>query len=330
MNTPHNAPSYRLSLDGRDITANVEARLVRLQLEEARGDTADQLDLTLSDHDGLLQIPAKGVTIALALGWQGQPLVDKGTFVVDEAEHNGAPDQITIRARSAELGQSLRSRRDQGWHETTLGEILGAIAKRNRLNLRIDAAMAAKAMAHIDQTNESDLNFLTRLSKRFDAVATVKKSKLLFLPINGTKTSSGQRLPTITITRQSGDSHRYAQCDRDAYTGVQAYWHDGKKANRTGVVVGTKVHLKTLKETYANAAEARQAAQAEWQRIQRGMATMSITMALGDPLLVPQSPVRVQGFKEQIDGTSWLVAKSTHTMEDGGFATNVEMETGAE
>jgi len=329
MSAPNNAPTFRLSLDGRNITPTVEARLVSLQLEEARGDTADQLDITLSDHDGKLQIPRKGVTIALAIGWVGSPLVDKGTYVVDEAEHSGAPDQITIRARSAELGQSLRTRRDQSWHDVSLGDILRTIASRNRLSHRIDAALASLAQPHIDQTNESDINFVSRLGKRHDAVATVKKGKLMFLPINGTTNSKGDRLPSITITRQSGDSHRYTQCDRDAYTGVRAYWHDSKKANRTGVVAGTKVNCKTLKDTFATEADALREAKAEWQRIQRGMATMSLTLALGNPLLVPQSPVKVQGFKDQIDGTGWLVTKVNHTMDDGGFVTRVEMETGA-
>lgn len=322
------APAYRLSVDGKDITPTVNARLVSLRLEETRGDTADQLDLTLSDHDGKLAIPRKGVTIALALGWAGQQLVDKGTFTVDEVEHSGAPDQVSIRARSADLATSLRARRDQSWHQFTLGQILRTIATRNGLGLRIDDALARMALAHIDQTNESDLNFLTRLAKRYDAVATAKRGRLLFLPINGTTTSQGHSLPGITITRASGDSHRYHQSDQDSYTGVRAYWHDGKKAHRTGVVVGTQVHLKTLKDTYASAADALAAAKAEWQRLQRGAASLSLTLAVGNPLLVPQTPVTVRGFKGQIDGTGWLVERATHSLEDGGFTTQVEMETG--
>lgn len=323
------APTYRLSVGGNDITPTVNARLISMQLEETRGDTADQLDLTLSDHDGKLAIPSKGVTIALAIGWQGQMLVDKGTFEVDEVEHSGAPDQITIRARSADLGASLRTRRDQSWHQLSLGQILRTIATRNGLGLRIDDALASMALAHIDQTNESDLNFLTRLAKRYDAVATAKKGRLLFLPINGTTNSQGQGLPSITITRASGDSHRYHQSDQDSYTGVRAYWHDGKKARRTGVTVGTLVHLKTLKDTYANAADALAAAKAEWQRVKRGAASLSLTLAVGNPLLVPQTPVTVRGFKDQIDGTGWLVARATHSLAEGGFTTQVEMETGS-
>lgn len=321
------APAYRLSVDGKDITPTVNARLVSLRLEETRGDTADQLDLTLSDHDGKLAIPRKGVTIALALGWAGQQLVDKGTFTVDEVEHSGAPDQVSIRARSADLAASLRARRDQSWHQLTLGQILRTIATRNGLALRIDDAMASMALAHIDQTNESDLNFLTRLAKRYDAVATAKKGRLLFLPINGTTTSQGKSLPGITITRASGDSHRYHQSDQDSYTGVRAYWHDGRKAHRTGVVVGTQVRLKTMGETFGTEADALAAAKAEWQRLQRGAASLSLTLAVGNPLLVPQTPVTVRGFKAQIDGTGWLVERVTHSLEDGGFTAQVEMET---
>ncbi len=321
------APTYRLSVDGRDITPTVEARLVSLRLEEKRGDDADQLDLTLSDADGKLAIPRQGATIEVALGWEGQQLVDKGTFKVDEVEHSGAPDQVTIRARSADLANTLRTKRDQSWHQITLGQILRTIATRNGLSTRIHASLANVALAHIDQTNESDLNFLTRLAKRYDAVATAKKGHLLFLPINGTTNSKGQSLPGITITRQDGDSHRYHQSDQDSYTGVRAYWHDGKKANRTGVVVGTKVHAKTLSETYGSEADAMAAAKAEWQRLKRGAANFSLTLAIGNPLLVPQTPVTVRGFKDQIDGTGWLVVHTTHSLEDGGFTTQAEMET---
>lgn len=323
------APTYRLRLDGQDLTPQIHARLISLSLEETRGDTADQLDLVLSDHDGALALPRKGVKLQLSIGFIGQQgLVNKGSFVVDEVEHSGAPDIVTIRARSADMRESLRVRRDQSWHATTLGTIIKTIAARHRIDQRIAPELASVAVSHIDQTNESDLNFVTRLAKRFDAVATIKAGALLFLPINGSQTASGTRLPTLAITRSSGDSHHYTQSDRDAYTGVRAYWHDGKKANRKGVLVGTKVTPKTLKDTYATEADAMAAAQAEWQRIQRGLATLKLTLAIGVPSLVPQSPVTVQGFKQQIDGTQWLATRVTHKLDDSGLTTEVELETG--
>lgn len=323
---PYPSPSYRIKLGDRDITPTVDARLISLTLTECRGDEADQLDLTLDDSDGALEIPSKGVTLSLAFGWAGAPLVDKGTFVVNEAEHSGTPDQVTIRARSADLGKDLRDRKEQSWHRTTLGTILNAIAQRNSLKARVDAKLASQEVAHIDQTNESDLNFVTRLAKRYDAVATVKKGMLLFLPIVGTTTSKGDALPTITITRADGDSHRYHTSDREAYSGVRAYWHDSKSAKRRSVLVGQSGNAKRLKEGHASEADARAAAQAEWRRIQRGAATFELSMALGEPQLGPQTPVRVRGWKPQIDETEWLAIKTCHSIADGGYTTKIEFE----
>ncbi len=322
-------PSYRLVVDGQDITPTVNARLIDLRLEETRGEDADQLTLTLSDHDGALQIPRKGVVIALALGYRESGLVDKGTFQVDEAEHTGAPDVLTLRARSADLRQDLRNRREQSWHGTTVGAIVQAIAQRNGLRMRVAAALAQRAVQHIDQTNESDLNFLTRLGRLHDAIATIKAAHLLFLPIGAATTSSGQSLPTVTITRADGDQHRYQQADREQYTGVRAYWHSASMGNRRSVLVGAASNAKVLKDTQPTEAAARQAAQGEWQRLQRGAATLALTLAHGNPLLVPETPLQVRGFKPQIDGTGWLVVRSEHSLDgSGGYTTSIEAETG--
>ncbi|SDP85808.1 Phage late control gene D protein (GPD) [Rhodoferax sp. OV413] len=203
---------------------------------------------------------------------------------------------------------------------------MGAIALRNQLTARVDAVLAAKAVAHIDQTNESDLNFITRLAQRFDAVATVKKGLLLFLPITGTTISTGKPLPSATIARAKGDSHLYHTSDRVAYRGVRAYWHAPQRAQRRSVLVGLSGNAKRLKESHASEADAHAAAQAEWGRIQRGAATFELTLALGLPQIAPQTPEQVNGFKPEIDGTDWLVVKAGHRVGDGGFTTRLEME----
>ena len=87
--------------------------LLSLTLTEGRANQADQLDILLSDHDGQLAIPSKEAEISLELRWDGAQLIDKGTFVVDESEHSGAPDIITIRARAADLGGEIRKRTEK-------------------------------------------------------------------------------------------------------------------------------------------------------------------------------------------------------------------------
>lgn len=327
---PYAVPAWRVVLAGQDLTERVRPRLLDLTLTEARGGEADQLDLRIHDHDGRMALPRRGVELSVSIGWADAGLVDKGTFRVDEVEHSGSPDLITIRARSADLSHPMRTRRERSWHQVTLGDVVRNLAGEHGLQPRIAPALASIAIAHLDQTGESDVHLLTRLGKRYDAVATVKAGNLLFTPIGSGTTASGTPLPSAQLTRRDGDQHRYALADRDTYTGVRAYWNNKPGANRKSVLVGDSGNAKRLRETYNSEAEAKEQANAEWKRVRRGAATMEYALALGRADLFPEQKLRVSGFKPEIDDTAWLIAKATHTITGaGGYTTRLELETDA-
>lgn len=322
------APDFKVTLNGRDLTSTIEPRLQSLSISECRAEEADTLDLVLDDSDGMLEIPKRGAVLSVSIGWAGKPLVNKGTFTVDEAEHSGAPDIITVRARSASMTKSMGERQEKSWHDQTLGAIVRSIAAKHSLRPVIAPSLASITIAHIDQTHESDMSFLTRLAKRYDAVMNVKEGNLLFMPIGQGRTFSGRAFTPLTITRKSGDQHRYHIAERENYEGVRAYYHSTGKAKREDVVVGGEdnKNIKVLPETYPTAAEARAAATAEFNRVNRGQATMNYALALGIAEIFPELPVNVSGFKPEIDGIPWLVKKVTHAIADGGFTSSLELE----
>jgi hypothetical protein len=324
---PYAVPAWRVVLDGKDLTDRIQPRLIDLTLTESRGGEADQLDLRIHDHDGRMAIPRRGVELSIAIGWAEAGIVEKGRFRIDEIEHSGAPDTLTLRARSADLTQPMRTRRERSWHQVTLGDVLRNLAGEHGLQPRIAAPLASIAIAHLDQAGESDANLLTRLGKRYDAVATVKAGALLFAPIGSGTTASGAALPSARISRRDGDQHRYALADRDTYSGVRAYWDDKPGARRKSVLVGSSGNAKRLRDTFSSEAEAKEHAQAEWGRIQRGAATLVFTMALGRADLYPEQKLRLAGFKPEIDAVEWLVAKSVHSISgSGGYTTQLELE----
>ena len=108
---------------------------------------------------------------------------------------------------------------------------------------------------------------------------------------------------------------------------MRAHWHDAGKAEKRSVLAGTSEREKKLKDTYATEADALAAAKAEQQRVERGKATMELTLAMGRPELAPQTQVRAAGFKPEIDATPWVVVKLTHSLGDGGLTTRMELET---
>lgn len=317
---------YSLVVNGKDISQDVRPLLVSLRLLESRGEEADRLDITLDDSQGALALPPKGAKVELMLGYAHRGMVDKGTYTVDEVEHHGTPDTIEIRCRSADLRATLRQRSTQSWHDTTLGKVVRDIADKNHMPANVDEDLEDVELPHIDQTNESDVNFLTRLGRLHDAVATVKKGKLVFLPLESTRNAAGAELEAITLDRSDGDQHRYHCAARDSYTGVRAYWHDKRSGTKQAVIAGTEDNLKTLRDSYATEDDAMDAARSELGRIERGEATLEITLAIGQPALMVQTPVEVRGWKPEIDGTDWLCKTVEHTLGDNGLTTRMEME----
>ncbi|WP_415775296.1 phage late control D family protein [Shewanella oncorhynchi] len=341
-------PDYQILVNGKDISPKMKTRLMSLRLTDNRGFEADTVEVQLDDADGELAMPPKGATMQVRIGWKGSALVDKGTYTIDELEHSGPPDAITIRGKSADMRGTLQQSREQSFHKQSVSSIIDVIAARHQLKAKISDNLKMEFIDHIDQANESDANFISRLAEQFDAIATVKNGNLLFLQAGLAHNASGIALDRVDITRQSGDSHHFGVADRDAYSGVVAYWQNDKAAKRQTVkakkpteakpsdvkvivgekeiMVGSNDNVKTLRHTYANKQNAERAARAMWDKLQRGVATFTITLAMGRPELFPELPVNVSGFKPQIDNSDWLLTRVEHNITDTGYTTGIELE----
>jgi phage protein D len=322
---PH--PICRLLVNGTDITAAIEQRLVSIELTDNRGMEADQLDIQLSDHDGLLAIPPRGAVLRLWLGWSDTGLVDKGSYTVDETEHSGAPDVLNIRARSADLRGNLKTKRERSWHATTLGAVVASIAAAHGLSPVISAALSVVELLHLDQANESDANLLSRLGLQFDAISNIKAGRLLFMPTGNSTTASGAALPHVTLIRQDGDQHRFLQADRDSYTGAKAYYYDVNSADKKEAIAGGGDNLKELRHTYSDRSSALRAARAEWQRVQRGTASLSYSLAKGRPELTPDQTYSLTGIKAEIAAIVWLGGNLRHSFTPDSYTTSLELES---
>ncbi|HKT28769.1 phage late control D family protein [Dyella sp.] len=328
MSSSNPKPRWKVTLDGRDLTSTLAPRLISLTISACRQYSADQLDIALSDHDGQLALPPKTATLQVWLGWDDTGLTDMGTFAIDELEHTGAPDQLILRGRSAHLRGNLREQREQSYIDTTLGAIINQLAGRNGLTSRCHPSLADAVVDHIEQTNESDINFLTRLGKHYDAVATIKAGVLIFCPIGEGTTATGKPLPSVTLVRADGDQHRYHAADRDAYGGIRALYDDVNTGKTEAVLVGTddSQGVKTLRTIYASKSNALRAARSEYCRLLRGIVTFNYTLARGRPDISPEMHAHVRGFKPDINATDWIVVRAEHSLDGQGFVTRLELE----
>ncbi|EMH8425070.1 phage late control D family protein [Klebsiella pneumoniae] len=340
-------PAFSILMGGKALT-QLDPRIISLELTDNRGFEADELTIVIDDSDGLIELPPRGAELSVSLGWQGEPLVYKGVYTVDEVAHSGPPDRLEITARSADFRDEFNVKREVSWHDVTVERIVSAIARRYKLTSVISEQLMNAEIDHADQTQESDMSFLTRMADLLGAIATIKNGCLLFILPGGGVSANGKALPEFAITRSSGDRHSFRIADRDAYTGVQAYWLDlefGKKkkvtvkarkkknekkprsSSREGdYIAGEDGNVFVLRTTYASETAAQRAAAAKWQQLKRGAAEFNMTLARGRADVYPEMHGTVSGFKADINNQDWIIAKATHSIDDGGFKTQLELE----
>lgn len=316
---------------GEDLTAKFAPLLISLRLSEKDGEEADQLEIVLDDSKGDVAIPPEGATLQIWLGWERGTevttgLIYKGSFKVDEAAYTSPPDRITLTARSADLAETFRTRRNRTWSNGTLGDIVGVIAQEHGLEPRCHEKLASKPIKVAEQANRSDMQFMRDLARRYDASAVIKAGCLIFAPKGAETTATGKTVPAVVLLRSRCSSIDWRRAARDkAQDGAEAQWHDPHDAKRKTVSTGGK-NAKRLKRTYASEADAKAAAEAEAKRLKRAAASLSASLAWGNPLLTPGIRITASGFKAMIDSTSWLISSAEHSMDSSGLKTRIEME----
>lgn len=328
-------PNFKVVVNSNDITSEIKSRLISMSVIDNRGFESDTVELVLDDHDGALDMPPRGASLQVWLGWEGEPLVEKGIYTIDDIRHSGPPDQLILSGSSADMRAGLQRIHEESYTDLSLKEIIEIIAGRHNLKSMVDQRWESELMEHIDQQSESDAGFLTRLAVDFDAIATVKNQRLLFIKSGESVTASGMALTPIRIKRSKADTHSFSVSDREAYTGVVAQWQDTDKAQVEDEIVigssnqytaGESDNVKVLRHIYANERNAQRAAKAAWEKLQRGAASFAITLAKGDPALYPETPVKVEGYKRQIDDADWILTRVSHSISDAGFTSALEME----
>ena len=78
--------------------------------------------------------------------------------------------------------------------------------------------------------------------------------------------------------------HRLTQAERGKYKAVIAHWHDTQAAQKIPVTAGEGKPTFTIRHDYVDVEEARRAAEAKLKALNRGSATLSITL-VGDTRL---------------------------------------------
>lgn len=331
---------YQVTANDADITAVIARHFLAMRITDETGISADTLEITLHDTDQAhpIKIPPKGAELRVAIGWDNDPLTPLGMFVCDEVEVGGWPSYMVIRGRAAIYEETPKGKKDlqtqkaRSWPQgTKLGDMVAKIAREHGMESVVSDSLAIIALPQFDQTEESDISFLLRVARRYDAIVKPAGGKLVMTKRGDSKGAGGVALPVLTIVPEQTTTWSMTQSTKESPGTVIAYWHSTKAAKKIMVQVGGGDPIKRLRQYYPTAAAAVAAAEAEYKRRQRGQVRFTCTtqgdtgLTADSRLLLPSS-----GWREGVAG-EWLINRVEHVLDaSGGYVCSLDAEVPVE
>ncbi|PTU49060.1 late control protein [Pseudomonas plecoglossicida] len=322
-------PTFQIVADGKDITALINDRLLLLRTSDKPGMESDEFELRIDDRDQAVSLPSRGAKIEVFLGHSAQALARLGSYVVDEVEVTGPPDTITLRGKASDMRGSGKTTRSGSWEDVALARIVSDVAARNGWE---PGCTLQTKVPRVDQRNESDFNFITRLAKLYDCTAKVANGELVVLPRQGGQSASGKPIGTVIISRADVSRYSFRLGDRSTQKAVKTQHQDKATGKLNVVELGNDdapnglpgVH--TDRHIYPNKSAAEQAAKARLAAFNRSTAAVRLEM-VGRTDLFAERTINAQGFKNGLDG-EYLVDSVEQVFTASGWTTTVECNGG--
>ncbi|MDD0972433.1 phage late control D family protein [Pseudomonas fontis] len=322
-------PVFRIVADGKDITALINDRLLQLRTSDKPGMESDDFELRIDDRDGALTLPARGALIEIHLGYAGQTLTRLGRYTVDEVELSGPPDTVIIRGKASDMRGTGKTTRSGSWENVPLQQIVRDVAARNGWQ---PACPVLTRVQRVDQFNESDFNFITRLAKQYDCTAKIADGSLLMLPRQGGQSASGQALPVVTVHRRDVSRWQFRMTDKGTHKAVQTRHQDAKSGVASVVELTNEdapqgmAPVHTDRHLYPDKAAAQQAAKARLAALNRSTASVRLDLP-GRTDLFAERSINAQGFKDGLDG-AYLIESVEQMFSASGWTTTVDCNGG--
>jgi phage protein D len=322
---------------GANILDKLSDRLVSVTVKDQSGFSNDTLEIVLDDGPTPVDYPPVGKELTVTMGYK--PVMgaesryngvfrELGTFTIDEVKFKKPPAQITITAKAVDTAKTFKKHRSRDHHDKTLKEIFTKIAGEEKLKLKIDEKIGAIKIPHVDQQHQSNMDFAMRIARRYNCTMKPVKGTLYVGPRGADKSVSGKDVKTITVYETDCSSYESLLQKKSKHDGVKARWHDDEEAEEkveTAGDAGEGKVTKTLPYKFASKDEAKKAAEAEKETLDREGETISLEV-VGHPDYAAEARMALKGFRPGMR-TDWLINSVTHTFTgDEAYTCSIEGE----
>ncbi|MBB3996862.1 phage late control D family protein [Aureimonas pseudogalii] len=316
--------SWRVTVDGRDMSAGMRPYLIAISVSDKDGMASDAASLTFDDAVGQLLLPKGGANVAIEL--DGVRIFEGVVDGTPWALTRGGGRILSVSAKG--LDTRGRAKEGQTWHldDATLDEALQKGAKVAGLEgITVDRELGQLKRPYWSPQGASFLGWARRLAADHGATFKVRGSRAVFAKRGQGASAAGGAMPTVEakIPGNVITAHIDPAQGRRAFKAARVRYFDRKKATfeEKDVEIGADdtEAVNVRRFTAADGDEADAIGQGRRSDAERERATGTIEMDL-EPAAQAEGTLNLTGARAGIDG-SYRIVGVTHKADRGGGAT---------
>lgn len=176
-----------IAFNGKDVSGLINNYVTNVTYEDVAKDRSDSIDISIHNIDMKWLsdwYPHKGDTIEANYNfkdWNGEGdnfTLKTGTFILDDMGFSGNPKTATLSGVAIPANASFSTlERHKTWKKVTIQKIANTIARRYRLQFSYDAPNVT--ISSLEQTNQTDSDFLYNLCQKYNFGMKVYNNKLI-------------------------------------------------------------------------------------------------------------------------------------------------------
>ena len=309
-------PNFTLTANDKDVTQDLKENLISISFTDEVNEQADDITIRVT---GQFARPSYEDELKLWLGYDTD-LDFVGSFIVQTTTRVNN-NVLDISATGVNFSNELKEKRDITYEKVSLKDICSQIAKRNDLKLNSD--FNDKFVPSQAQTNESDLHFLNRMAKEYNAIFNIKNNTLIFTKkIIDKKKNEALPIYTISANDCNNQTPKIKHSNRTLYKSCKSIWHDTKENIAKEITVGVGKPCLVNKGSFKNEAEARDKASARLERANQGIITGNIE--IDGAIIFAGGRLNLTDTLE--DDGEYQIKTVQHTFNNSGWIINIQFE----
>ncbi len=268
-------------------------------------------------------IQEKAIRLTLQIGYEGEKLLNCGSFEIDEIEYVSPPDTITLKALATNIKKALRQENSIAYENKSLKQIAQEIAEKH--NLKLIGNIKEIKVKRITQNKERDLTFLKNLAEQYGYIFKISDNQLVFYETEKLKTANS----TVILTKQELTSINLREKTHEKYKACEVSYHNPETKEvikstirAEGITNGDILKLNTRCE---NKEQSILQAQAALDKKNTSKIEGSLSL-IGTPYLVAGSNIELKGIGN-FSGKYHLTQVKHSIDKTSGYTTALEVKS---